>query len=87
MSNPQFCFPQLISRLQAAEATVNSLTEQVGQLTSSDTLSRIRDNYSQALSAAAHEHKQEVLSLQQESAQYTEQLEERVIALVEMCHL
>ncbi len=71
-------FPQLISRLQAAESTVNSLTKQVTDLTSSDTLSRIRDNYSQAMSAAAYEHKQELLSVQEEVDHHRHQLEEKV---------
>ncbi len=72
-----------MARLQAAEATVNSLTKQVTELTSSDTLSRIRDNYSQALSSAAHEHQQELFSAHQEADEYHQQLEEKVQYVVQ----
>ncbi len=67
-----------MARLQAAEATVNSLTKQVTDLTSTDTLSRIRDNYTQALSAAAHEHQQKLFAAQEQVDQYRQQQEEKV---------
>ena len=61
---------------------MNSLTKQVTELTSSDTLSRIRDNYSQALNTAAHEHRQALLSVQNEAETYREKLEEKVDSIL-----
>lgn len=73
-------------KLQAAETTVSSLTKQVTELSSSDTLSRIRDNYNQALNTAAHEHKEQLLDIQQEADHYRQQLEDKACC-IHLCTL
>ena len=71
-------YVQLLTRLQADEAMIKSLTEQVNELTSSDTLTRVRENYSSAMAQSKHEHQQEVLRLQQEMAELREEMDEKV---------
>ena len=40
---------QLVSKLRAAEATIQSLSREVQQLSSSESLARVRENYSSGL--------------------------------------
>ena len=57
---------------------IKSLTEQVNELTNSDTLSRVRDSYSSALAQANHQHQQEVLTLQQQIGELREEVDKKV---------
>ena len=68
----------MLTRLQADEAMIKSLTEQVNELTSSDTLSRVRDGYSSALAQANQQHQQELLTLQQQIGELREEVDKKV---------
>ena len=70
--------PQLVTRLQADEALIKSLTDQVNELTSSDSLSRVRESYSSAMAHSAHQHQQEVLQLQEQLEHLREEMERKV---------
>ena len=65
-------------RLQADEAMIKSLTEQVNELTSSDILSRVRDSYSSALAQSNQQHQQELLTLQQQIGELREEVDKKV---------
>lgn len=73
-----FSCSQLLTRLQADEAMIKSLTEQVNELTSSDTLSRVRDSYSSALAQSNQQHQQELLTLQQQIGELREEVDKKV---------
>lgn len=75
-----------MTRLQADEAMIKSLTEQVNELTSSDTLSRVRDNYSSAMAQSNHQHQQEVLGLEQQLGELTQDMEKKVSYILYMCN-
>ena len=70
--------PQLLTRLQADEALIKSLTDQVNELTSSETLSRVRESYSSAMAQSNHQHQQEVVQLQEQLEQLREEMERKV---------
>ena len=66
---------------------IKSLTEQVNELTSSDTLSRVRDSYSSALAQSNHQRQQEMLTLQQQIGELREELDKKVLEITEHAHL
>jgi hypothetical protein len=82
-----FLFPQLLTRLQADEAMIKSLTEQVNELTSSDTLSRVRDGYSSALAQSNQQHQQEMLTLQQQIGELREEVDRKVLEILNLVHI
>lgn len=71
-----------MSQLVSAEATIHSLNEQVEELASSESLSRVRESYSSALSETEHRHKTELASLQEKMREAREEVETKVMLLL-----
>ena len=67
-----------MSRLVMAEATIGSLKQQVTELSSSETLARMRESYSSAMAQAQDKHRHELARAAEETQKTREALEEKV---------
>ena len=72
----------MMAQLVSAEATIHSLSQQVEELGSADTISRVRESYDSALSQASAQHKEDMALLQEEMRSTREEIEAKVCSVL-----
>ena len=67
-----------MAQLVSAEATIHNLNQQVEELSSSQSIARVRQSYDSALAAASHQHEERMAILREELGGVREELEGKV---------
>lgn len=70
----------------AAQATIDSLQQQMMELRRSDTLTRAREQHDRDLATMKEQHETRVLALQQKLDTHSQNLEEQVSSLLNHTH-
>ena len=68
-----------MSDLVSAEANIHSLNQQVKELNSLESISRVRESYNSALSQATQRHREEKAKFDEQFHQAQEKIESKVI--------
>ncbi len=67
-----------MSRLVSAEATISSLKQQVSELSSSESMARVRESYSSAIAQAQEKHRQQLARAMEDTQNAREEVEAKV---------
>ncbi len=62
----------------SAEATISSLKQQVSELSSSESMARVRESYSSAIAQAQEKHRQQLARAMEDTQNAREEVEAKV---------